>query len=146
MHQGQEMTGPGIVVLSTSLQVLHMNRRAVDMLTRVNQAALRPTPAQVLAAPLHQTCQNLIEAMQARLESENCEPLHQFRVIGDPGHTMLLKGFALPDARGLLHSRIVVLLSLHTPISNRDAGTAEPAQEIAERSHLVQDASNAINN
>ena len=35
MNQEQAATGPGIVVLSHSLQVLHMNRRAMALLNQL---------------------------------------------------------------------------------------------------------------
>ena len=34
--------------------------------------------------------------------------------IGDPTDQILLKGFGLPDRRGLLHSKIVMLLTPHS--------------------------------
>lgn len=40
MNQEQEATGPGIVVLSPSLQVLHMNRRAMVLLNQLEYTAL----------------------------------------------------------------------------------------------------------
>ena len=115
MHQEEKATGPGIVVLSSSLQVLHMNRRAMALLTQLERTAQSIGTAQAVAAPLHQHCQDIIETLQARLASNNWEQFNQYRTIGDSSHTILLKGFGLPDRRGLLHSRIVMLLSPHTP-------------------------------
>jgi hypothetical protein len=40
VNQEQESTGPGIVVLSPSLQVLHMNRRAIDLLIQLELTAV----------------------------------------------------------------------------------------------------------
>ncbi len=115
MHQEEKATGPGIVVLSSSLQVLHVNRRAMALLTQLERTAQSIGAEQAVAAPLHQHCQDIIETLQARLASNNWEQFHQYRTIGDSSHTILLKGFGLPDRRGLPHSRIVMLLSPHTP-------------------------------
>jgi hypothetical protein len=117
MTQKPEVTGPGMVVLSASLQVLHMNRRAMDLLKRLIQATPRIGMAPAFAAPLHQHCQDIIETMSERMASNNWEQFHQYRTIGDSSHRILLKGFGLPDRRGLPHSRIVMLLSPHTPAS-----------------------------
>jgi hypothetical protein len=118
VNQEQEETGPGIVVLSSSLQVLHMNRRATDLLDHFKPAAERLETKPALAEPLHQHCEDIIQTMQARLASNNWERFHHYRVIGEPNHTILLKGFGLPDPRGLPHCRILMLLSPHTSASS----------------------------
>jgi hypothetical protein len=115
MNQGTETTGPGIVVLSTSMQVLHMNRRAMDLLTQLARAEQRVGTDRALATPLLQHCRDIIEILQERLASNNWMQFHQDRAIGNLSHTIVLKVFGLPDRRGLAHSRIVMLLHLHTP-------------------------------
>jgi len=128
LNQEREATGPGIVVLSSSLQVLHMNRRARALLTQLKRSAQSSETERAVAAPLHQHCQDIIETMQERLAAHNWEQFHQYRMINDSTHPILLKGFGLPDRRGLPHSRIVILLSPHTPasmpgISGRDSSS-----------------------
>lgn len=115
MNQEQGATGPGIVVLSPSLQVLHMNRRAMALLNQLEHTAQNNGAKRAVAAPLHQHCQDIIETLQARLGSNNWEQFQQDRTIGDSPHSILVNGFGLPDHRGLPHSRIVMLLSPHTP-------------------------------
>src|SRR5437773_857491 len=114
VNQKQEATGPGIVVLSPSLQVLHMNRRAMTLLNQLEYTAQSIGAERAVAAPLHQHCRDIIETLQARLGSNNWEQFQQCRTIGDSTHSILLNGFGLPDRRGLPHSRIVILLSPHT--------------------------------
>jgi len=116
VNQEQGATSPGIVVLSSSLQILHMNRQAIALLTQWERAAQSIGAEQALVAPLHQLCQDIIETMQTRLGSNNWEQFQQYRTIGDSPHSILLKGFGLPDYRGLPHSRIVMLLSPHNPV------------------------------
>jgi hypothetical protein len=117
VNQEQGATGPGIVVLSPSLQILHMNQRAIALLAQWERADQSIGTDQALAAPLHQHCQDILETMQERLGSNNWEQFQQFRTIGNSTHQILLKGFGLPDRRGLPHSRIVMLLSPHNPVS-----------------------------
>jgi nucleotidyltransferase/DNA polymerase involved in DNA repair len=113
VNQEQEATGPGIVVLSPSLQVLHIKRRAMALLNQLEHTAQSIGAERAVAAPLHQHCQDIIETLQARLGSNNWEQFRQYRMIGDSTHSILLSGFGLPDRRGLPHSRIVMLLSPH---------------------------------
>jgi hypothetical protein len=144
VNQEQEVTGPGIVVLSSTLQVLHMNRRAMDLLQRLEHAAQSIGTERAVAAPLHQYCQDIIEAMQARLAANNWEQFHQYRTIGDSTHSILLKGFGLPDRRGLPHSRILMLLSLHTPVPMPGISRRKSSEEISESSHLGADSPPAV--
>ena len=115
MNQEQEATGPGIVVLSPSLQILHMNRRAMALLNQLEHTAQSTGAERAVAAPLHQHCQDILETLQAHLGSNNWEQFRQYRTIGDSTHSIFLNGFGIPDRRGLPHSRIVLLLSPHTP-------------------------------
>ena len=143
MHQEEKATGPGIVVLSSSLQVLHMNRRAMALLTQLERTAQSIGAERAVAAPLHQHCQDIIETLQARLASNNWEQFHQYRTIGDSSHTILLKGFGLPDRRGLPHSRIVMLLSPHTPAPLPGISRGESLNGISESSQLGTDSPRA---
>ncbi len=119
MQNIRDTTAPGIVVLSPSLHLLHMNRRALALLTSLNgtvhETAQSNGADRAVAAPLHQHGQNIIQTMQARLAANNWEPFHQYCLIGNSPGQILLKGFDLPDRRGAAHSRIVMLLSPHTP-------------------------------
>jgi|CXWL01.1.fsa_nt_gi hypothetical protein len=118
-HQRQHATTPGIVVLSTSFELLHMNQRALALLTPLNgtvhETAQSIGAKRTVAAPLHQHGQDIIQTMQVRLAANNWEPFHQYSLIGDSSGQILIKGFGLPDRRGAAHSRIVMLLSPHTP-------------------------------
>jgi len=144
VNQEQEVTGPGIVVLSSSLQVLHMNRRAMALLNQLERTAQSIGMDRAVAAPLHQHCQDITEAMQARLAANNWEQFHQYRTIGDSYHTILLKGFGLPDRRGLPHSRILILLSPHTPASMPGISRREFPEEISKSGHFAADSPRVI--
>lgn len=125
MNQEREVTGPGIVVLSSSLEVLHMNRQAMALLKQLGDGTESIGPDYAVAAPLHQHCRDIIETMQVHLASNDWKRFHQYRTIGSATHQILLKGFGLPDRRGLPHSRIVMLLSPHpqTPLPSPTTAT-----------------------
>ena len=128
MHEKRDVTAPGIVVLSSALGLLHMNRRALALLTQLEQTAQNVETERTVTEPLHQHGQDIVETLQARLADDNWEPFHHYRAIGPASHTILLKGFGIPDRRGLSHSRIVMLLSPHRPAADaehRQQGTLE---------------------
>lgn len=139
MNQEQKASGPGIVVMSPSLQVLHMNRRAMDLLNQLEHTAQGAGTARAVAAPLHQHYQDINETLQARLRSNNWEQFRQQRTIGDSTCSILVNGFGLPDRRGLSHSRIVLLLSPHTPIPMPGISRKESPEESSESGHLAAD-------
>ena len=103
--------GAGIVVLSASFHILHMNRRATDLLTRLAGRAISEKPPRLLLAPVYERCLCILKALQDGLESNNHQPVLQDSTIGPSTYPVLLRGFGLPDSRGLCHSRIVVMLN-----------------------------------
>ena len=111
MNQEQEATDPGIVVLSSSLHVLFMNRRAMALLNQLDHTVHLVGTERDLVAPLQRHCQDIIETMQTRMESNSWEQFQQCRTIGNSSRSILVKGFGIPDRKGLSYSRIVMLLS-----------------------------------
>jgi hypothetical protein len=148
VNREQEATGPGIVVLSSALQVLHMNRRAMDLLDHFTPAAEKLGTKPALAAPLHQHCEDIIQTLQSHLASNNWEQFHQYRVIGESNHKILLKGFGLPDRRGLPHCRILILLSPHisasSSASSLEISRMKSPGGVSERDHLGSDSPRVI--
>jgi hypothetical protein len=144
VSQEQEATGPGIVVLSSSLQVLHMNRRATDMLIQFERAAQSIGTERTVAAPLHQHCLDIMETFHARLGADNWEQFHQYRTIGDSTNSILLKGFALPDRRGLSHFRIVMLLFPHAQAPISGMRKMESSDRTFESDHVAGNSPYAI--
>jgi len=110
MNHVPEAIDPGVVVLSTSLKLLHINHKALSLLQHLQRSAPQPEANLNLTAPLHAHGQDIITAMHKRLTSSDFTPFHCYRVIGECEHEILLKGFGLPDRRGFPHSRIVMLL------------------------------------
>jgi hypothetical protein len=114
------------------------------LLTQLERTAQSIGGEQALAAPLRQHCQDIVETLKARLASNNWEQFHQYRTIGDSRHTILLKGFGLPDRRGLPHSRIVMLLTPHNPVPMPGISRRECSEEISESDHFGADSPRAI--
>jgi hypothetical protein len=143
MNREPETNGLGVVVLSSSLQLLHMNRRAMELLTRLEHTAQRVGTAAALTAPLYQPCQEILETMQRCLAWKNWQQFHHVRAIGNSSYAIVLKGVGLPDRRGLSHSRIVMLLTPHIPPSVRGITTVEFSIGISEAYRLGEDSPRA---
>jgi DNA-binding CsgD family transcriptional regulator len=109
-----QRAGAGIVVLSSSMQLLHINRQATELSKLINMTekggAQAKTAHGVLPSALTELCSDLIQALQVRTEAKDWEQFEVKRTAGNPNQPVLLRGFGLPDRGGLEHARLVVTL------------------------------------
>ena len=109
-----QRAGAGIVVLSSSMQLLHMNRQATELSKLINMAENGGSPAKaaqgVLPAVLTELCAEIIKALQVRTEAKDWEQFEVKRIAGNPTQPVLLRGFGLPDRGGVQYARLVVTL------------------------------------
>ena len=109
-----QRAGSGIVVLSASMQLLHMNRQASELAKKINAAEHGGNAAKaahgVLPAALTELCSEIIKALHVRTEAKDWEQFEVKRVTGDPNQPILLRGFGLPDRGGVQHARLVVTM------------------------------------
>ena len=109
-----QRAGAGIVVLSSSMQLLHMNRQAAELSKLINMAENGGAPAKsaqgVLPAALTELCTEVLKALQVRTEAKDWEQFEVKRIAGNPNQPVLLRGFGLPDRGGIQHARLVVTL------------------------------------
>ncbi len=109
-----QRAGSGIVVLSASMQLLHMNRQASELAKKINAAEHGGTAAKtahgVLPTALTELCGEIIKALHIRTEAKDWEQFEVKRVTGDPNQPVLLRGFGLPDRGGVQFARLVVTM------------------------------------
>ncbi len=137
----EQRVGPGIVVLTTSTQLLHMNRQAADLSMKINHAEKTGQEGKVasgvLPATLTELCGEIVKALQVRTEAKDWEQFEVKALAGDPDRPILLRGFGLPDQGGIQHSRIVITME---EVGRRQKPTTERAKErfqLTEREHSV---------
>ena len=109
-----QRAGAGIVVLSSSMQLLHMNRQAAELSKLINMAENGGAPAKsaqgVLPAGLTELCTEVLKALQVRTEAKDWEQFEVKRIAGNPNQPVLLRGFGLPDRGGIQYARLVITL------------------------------------
>ena len=109
-----QRVGSGIIVLSASMQLLHMNRQASELSKLINAAEQsqgnRKSAHGVLPTALTELCGEIIKALHVRTEAKDWEQFEIKRVAGNPEKPILLRGFGLPDRGGVQHARLVVTL------------------------------------
>src|ERR1041384_7148613 len=96
-----QRVGSGIVVLSASMQLLHMNRQATELAKKINAVEHGRTTTisahGVLPTALTELCAEIIKALHIRTEAKDWEQFELKRVAGHPDQPVLLRGFGLPD-------------------------------------------------
>jgi DNA-binding CsgD family transcriptional regulator len=127
----EQRVGPGILLLSSSLHLLHMNRRAWELSGKITQGQNGKAALGVLPTPVTELCAEVITALQVRTNAKDWEQVQIRRLVGTPNPPVLLRAFGLPDHRGdFRQSRILILME---EVTQRRERTTEKARE---RFHL----------
>lgn len=139
-----QRAGAGIVVLTSSMQLLHMNRQAAELSKLINMTENGGAPAKaahgVLPSALTELCAELIKALRVRTEAKDWEQFEVKRVAGNPNQPVLLRGFGLPDKGGIQHARLVVTLE---ELGRRQQLSTDQAKE---RFHLTNREQSVVEN
>ena len=102
-------SGPGILVLSPTMQVLHVNRRALELAARIGQVEVGSVNS-LLSTPVFGLCGHVLEALNSRIAAGNWDPFEVRRFVGEPERSVLLRGYGLPDRNSKDCSRVVMIL------------------------------------
>ena len=102
-------SSPGILVFSHRRQLLHMNRRALDMAGHFDQAETGPG-TMTLSRLVSELRVQLQDALDSRTEADIWELFELKRVMVEAGRTVLLRGFGLPNRKSSDHSRVIIIL------------------------------------
>ncbi|MCP9439374.1 MAG: LuxR C-terminal-related transcriptional regulator [Nitrospira sp.] len=109
-----QRAGSGIVVLSASMQLLHMNHQASELAKKINAVEHGGNNAKfahgVLPTALTELCGEIIKALHIRTEAKDWEQFELKRIAGDPSQPILLRGFGLPDRGGIQNARLVITM------------------------------------
>lgn len=116
MSNGKVLSGgPGIVVLSPSLQILHMNRQAhllISDLAPITPEAQQPNHrTDILHPVLINLAGEILRVLRSHHEMSEkgqFEIRHAFNGSGKP---VCIRGMGLPNGQGVEHARIVLVLT-----------------------------------
>lgn len=112
---GRRLTGvaPGLVSLTVSLQVIHINSRAVQLLKRFEGGEHATSPG-----PLPMAVRSVGERLLASInDCDNVEEwgeLYVSEYFAAPLLSLYLQAYVLPDPMQLQHSRIIIVLEEKT--------------------------------
>ena len=101
---------PGILVFTTSLQVLHSNSQALELSQRISQAETGTAPSDMLPKAVSDLCHEVRRGLQIRIDAGDWAQFHIRRLIGEGYKPVVLRGIGVPDRAGLTQSRIVIVM------------------------------------
>ena len=121
----EQRSGPGVIVLTAALSLVHMNGQAADLCKEIGQGHSSKPGDGGLPAPVHELGNEIRTMLQVRTEAKDWEQFQIRRLIGDMRHAVLLRGFGLPDHGGLEHARIIVIME---EVGRRQESSTEEAK------------------
>jgi DNA-binding CsgD family transcriptional regulator len=130
--------GPGILILSRDHRLLHMNRRGWELVRQINdsQTVMETVKAGgLLPTAVAEICAEIQTLLKAHWGAKDWEQLEVRRLVGDPKHPVLLRGFGLPES----DSRVLIVMEV---MGRRE----RVAQQIQERFQLTNREQTVVQN
>ncbi len=100
---------PGILLYSHKAQLLHMNRRALDLIGDFNQAGIG-SDNEVCSVSVRELLAQMQETLAHRKAANIWDAFELKRVIFEAGCKILVHGFGLANQDSYNDSRIVIVL------------------------------------
>jgi DNA-binding CsgD family transcriptional regulator len=118
--------GPGILILSSSSQLLYKDRRAWELCAEISNRAGGMANA-ALPSQVVELCNEVTKLLHIWTDAKDWEQIRIKRVIGNPDRPILLCGLGIPDRHGLQQSRILITLE---EIGRRRGAVIEQVKDI----------------
>jgi ATP/maltotriose-dependent transcriptional regulator MalT len=123
----EKRAGPGILLLSSSMQMLYRDRRTWELCAQINKLQNGTAANGVLPPAVAELAAEIMKTLQVRTEAKDWEHFRVKRIIGDPKRSVLLRGVGLPDRSGIQHSRILITME---EVGRRQEAVTEQAKEL----------------
>ena len=117
--------GPGILMLSSSMQLLYSDRRIWELFGKVKTQEGKAKHG-VLPPAVEGLCSEIIKLLQVRTEAKDWEHFRVKRVVGDPVQPILLSGVGIPEQHGG-KSRVLITVEA---LGRRQEAIIEQAKEL----------------
>jgi hypothetical protein len=117
---------PGILIFSRRQELLHMNRRALELMGHLNHTEIGPVN-EIPLSPLHEFRILIQETLDHRKEANIWESFELKRVIFEAGRKILVRGIGMADRNSYDGSRIVIVLE-EVGLRQKRKAQQEPAQ------------------
>src|SRR2546425_9468213 len=89
----EQRVGPGILLLSPALKLIHMNRRAWGLSRKITQAENGKAATGVLPPAVTELCAEVITALRGRIDAKDWGQVQITRLVDTPKPPLLLPAF-----------------------------------------------------
>ena len=127
----EQRVGPGILLLSPAVQLMHMNPQAWELCGKIMRAEHGKVATGVLPTAVTKLCAEVITVLQVRTVAKDWEQVHIRHLVSTPNPPVLLRAFGFPDRGGAQLARILILME---EVAQRKERGPEKARE---RFHLT---------
>ena len=120
-------SGPGVLVFTTSMQLLYVSRFARELCRRINQSRPGKPARGVLPMEITRLGDQILKMLNVWAAPKDWEEIKLTSITGSAENPVLLTGVAIPDTNGIKNARILVLLE---EIGCRKRETAEQIKKV----------------
>ncbi|TLY23959.1 MAG: response regulator transcription factor [Nitrospirae bacterium] len=133
----EQRVGPGILLLSPALQLMHMNRQAVELSGKIMRAQNGKVATGVLPKAVTELCDEIITELQVRTDAKDWEQVQIRRLVSTPNPPVLLRAFGFPDRGGAQRARILIIMEEVAQRKERGPEKARERFRLTAREHGV---------
>src|SRR3989442_11582166 len=133
----EQRVGPGILLLSPALQLMHMNRQAVELSGKIMRAENGKVATGALPTVVTALCDEVITALQVKTDAKDWEQVQIRRLVSAPNPPVLLRAFGLPDSGGTHRARILIIMEEVAQRKERGPEKARERFRLTAREHAV---------
>jgi DNA-binding CsgD family transcriptional regulator len=101
---------PGVFAFTLSLELLYMNHEAQELSRYLNRSRGGPAANGLLPSDVTKLCEEILRRLHTQADAKDWQQVHVRRMGGELSRPIMLQGFGIPDASGLEHSLIIVLM------------------------------------
>lgn len=101
---------PGVFAFTLSLELLYMNHEAQELSRYLNRSRGGPAASGLLPSDVTKLCEEILKRLHLQADAKDWQQVHVRRMAGELSRPIVLQGFGIPDASGLDHSLIIVLM------------------------------------
>jgi DNA-binding CsgD family transcriptional regulator len=106
----EKRNGSGFLMLSSSLQTLHWDRRAWELCRKICAKPNQKDTTGTLPLAVIELGREILVQLQVRTQAKDWEQFRIRRIVQDEQDAILLSGIGLPDPRGLEECRLLIIL------------------------------------
>jgi len=134
----EQRLGPGILLMTPTMQLIHMDRRAWELTGRIIREGNGAVAMGVLPEAVTALCSEIVAALRVRTDAKDWEQVQLRRLAGDPTRPVLLRGFGLPDREGSSQQgRILILMEEVAQRKDTHREEAVKRYRLTPREHVV---------